>query len=367
MIGARAAAIRCASCCPSRPRRSASSCSTLYGAEIVALARRARLERRRRSWRASSPPRTRRSTCRSSTRTRRTPRRTTAAPPRDPARAARSVDAFVAGLGTGGTLMGSPARLREANPDVQIVAAEPLQGDPVSGLRSLDDGYMPEVLDVTQLDRKLLVTNGEAVRGLRPAGPRGGRSSPASPPARRARRLPRRRRARRARVVVMRACRTAAGSTCPPGSGARPRRARGRHGVTALVVDGRRCRGRSPTSSSRMRARAAERGLRHPRRPRRRAVRFHPARNADASPYRYTIEPRDQLQSSRDRGRRRRRARDLPLAHALGRRIPSRTDVDLAFWPDAAYLIVSLEAGTPDLKAFAIRDGGIARRDLVIA
>jgi cysteine synthase B len=78
-----------------------------------------------------------------------------------------SVDAFVAGLGTGGTLMGTGRALRESRPDVQIIAAEPLQGDPVSGLRSLDDGYTPEVLDISLLDRKILVSNGEAVRGLR--------------------------------------------------------------------------------------------------------------------------------------------------------------------------------------------------------
>ena len=77
------------------------------------------------------------------------------------------VDAFVAGLGTGGTLMGCSRRLREHNPDVQIVAAEPLQGDPVMGLRSLEDGYTPPILDITQLDRKVLVSNAEAVRTLR--------------------------------------------------------------------------------------------------------------------------------------------------------------------------------------------------------
>ena len=77
------------------------------------------------------------------------------------------VDAFIAGLGTGGTLMGTGRALRESNPAVQIVAAEPLQGDAVSGLRSLEDGYVPEILDVTRLDRKLLVSNAEAVRGLR--------------------------------------------------------------------------------------------------------------------------------------------------------------------------------------------------------
>jgi [CysO sulfur-carrier protein]-thiocarboxylate-dependent cysteine synthase len=77
------------------------------------------------------------------------------------------VDAFVAGLGTGGTLMGTGRRLREENPDVQIVAAEPLQGDPVMGLRSLEDGYTPPILDIRELDRKVLVSNGEAVLALR--------------------------------------------------------------------------------------------------------------------------------------------------------------------------------------------------------
>ncbi len=77
------------------------------------------------------------------------------------------VDALVAGLGTGGTLMGTGARLREAFPDVQVVAAEPLPGDPVMGLRSLEDGYVPPVLDVAQLDRKLLVSNTEAAAAVR--------------------------------------------------------------------------------------------------------------------------------------------------------------------------------------------------------
>jgi cysteine synthase len=77
------------------------------------------------------------------------------------------VDAFVAGLGTGGTLMGNGRRLREVNPDVQIVAAEPLQGELVMGLRSLEDGYTPPILDISELDRKVLVSNGESVLALR--------------------------------------------------------------------------------------------------------------------------------------------------------------------------------------------------------
>jgi cysteine synthase B len=77
------------------------------------------------------------------------------------------VDVLVAGLGTGGTLMGTGERLRESFPDVVVAAAEPLPGDPVMGLRSLADGYVPPILDVSKLDRKLLVSNEESVRGLR--------------------------------------------------------------------------------------------------------------------------------------------------------------------------------------------------------
>jgi [CysO sulfur-carrier protein]-thiocarboxylate-dependent cysteine synthase len=77
------------------------------------------------------------------------------------------VDVLVAGLGTGGTLMGTGERLRESFPDVVIAAAEPLPGDPVMGLRSLEDGYVPPILDVAKLDRKLLVSNAESVAGLR--------------------------------------------------------------------------------------------------------------------------------------------------------------------------------------------------------
>ena len=83
------------------------------------------------------------------------------------AEALHRVDAFVAGLGTGGTLMGAGERLRESFPDVLVAAAEPFQGDLVYGLRSLADGYVPPILDVTKLDRKILVSNEESVAGLR--------------------------------------------------------------------------------------------------------------------------------------------------------------------------------------------------------
>jgi cysteine synthase len=73
------------------------------------------------------------------------------------------VDVLVAGLGTGGTLMGCSARLKRHRADISIVACEPMQGEPVMGLRSLEDGFVPPILDVAKLDRKLLVANRDAL------------------------------------------------------------------------------------------------------------------------------------------------------------------------------------------------------------
>ena len=73
------------------------------------------------------------------------------------------VDAFVGGLGTGGTLMGNARRLKEENDDTLVVAAEPLQGELVQGLRSLEDGYIPPIIDLDLLDRKIFVSNRDSV------------------------------------------------------------------------------------------------------------------------------------------------------------------------------------------------------------
>jgi cysteine synthase B len=74
------------------------------------------------------------------------------------------IAAFVAGLGTGGTLMGNARRFKEELGDqVTIVAAEPMQGEPVQGLRSLDDGFIPPIIDLSLLDRKIFVTNRDAI------------------------------------------------------------------------------------------------------------------------------------------------------------------------------------------------------------
>src|SRR6059058_5335468 len=74
---------------------------------------------------------------------------------------------FVAGLGTGGTLMGVGRRLREHNPGVKIIAAEPELGELVYGLRSLDEGFVPPIFDESILDRKFLVGAADALRATR--------------------------------------------------------------------------------------------------------------------------------------------------------------------------------------------------------
>jgi [CysO sulfur-carrier protein]-thiocarboxylate-dependent cysteine synthase len=73
------------------------------------------------------------------------------------------VTAFVGGLGTGGTLMGNGRRLKEENPETLIVAAEPMQGELVDGLRSLDDGFIPPIIDISIFDRKIMVSNRDAI------------------------------------------------------------------------------------------------------------------------------------------------------------------------------------------------------------
>ena len=77
------------------------------------------------------------------------------------------VDVFVAGLGTGGTLTGVGRFLKGARPGMRVVAAEPLPGELVQGLRSLEEGFVPPVLDESMLDDRYLVSNRDAVIGLR--------------------------------------------------------------------------------------------------------------------------------------------------------------------------------------------------------
>jgi cysteine synthase B len=73
-------------------------------------------------------------------------------------------DMFVAGLGTGGTLMGNARRLKEHNPNIKIVAVAPEPDDFISGLRRLEDGFIPPILDLNMLDARILVDSLNAFR-----------------------------------------------------------------------------------------------------------------------------------------------------------------------------------------------------------
>jgi cysteine synthase B len=77
------------------------------------------------------------------------------------------LDAFVAGLGTSGTLMGVGRYLKEQNPKVKVLAVEPPAGELVQGLRSLEDGFVPPIFDASVLDGKSIVYPRESIAWLR--------------------------------------------------------------------------------------------------------------------------------------------------------------------------------------------------------
>lgn len=74
------------------------------------------------------------------------------------------VDLFVAGIGTGGTLMGVGKRLREYRPEVKIIGVEPEKDSPIEGLRNLSLGLVPEIYDQRLLDGKIMVKKSEALK-----------------------------------------------------------------------------------------------------------------------------------------------------------------------------------------------------------
>jgi len=77
------------------------------------------------------------------------------------------IDVFVAGIGTGGTLMGAGRRVREAFPRARIVGLEPHLGEYLQGLRSLDDSFQPPLLDLSQLNGRWIVTAAESLRAAK--------------------------------------------------------------------------------------------------------------------------------------------------------------------------------------------------------
>ena len=139
---------------------------------------------------------------------------------------------FVAGLGTTGTLMGTGRYLREKQPDIEIIAAEPRYGELVYGLRNIDEGYVPELYDATVLTRRFSVGTQDAVLRTRQLveveGIFAGFSTGAVLHAALVDRAPGGQ-GRPQRRTSRSWSRTAAGNTCPPARTAAPSRTPKRH------------------------------------------------------------------------------------------------------------------------------------------
>ena len=255
------------------------------------------------------------------------------------------VDALVAGLGTGGTLMGTGARLREAFPDVQVVAAEPLPGDPVMGLRSLEDGYVPPVLDVDATrPQAARVEHGSrrgGSRAPRARGPvrrrlgRSGRARRAAHRGRAARGLGRRRRTGRRRLEV---------SLGPVLEWRRDRRGGALVVVPAAIRDELSAHAAEEAPNECCGLLVFRDGV---------AERYERGRNTLASPYRYELEIDPALWFLEDEGY------ELAVFHSHPETepIPSRTDRELAgLWSGRPFLIYGLKLD--ELRAWRIaRDG----------
>ena len=74
-----------------------------------------------------------------------------------------NVDVLVAGIGTGGTITGPSRRLREVNPEIEVVGIEPKLGESLQGLRSMSEGYVPPLVDLAMLDGRFLVDSATAI------------------------------------------------------------------------------------------------------------------------------------------------------------------------------------------------------------
>ena len=84
---------------------------------------------------------------------------------------------------------------------------------------------------------------------------------------------------------------------------------------------------------------------------------FHPARNADASPYRYSVHAEDLLRIALRIDESGDDVAAIYHSHTMSPASPSRTDMELATWPEAAYLIVSLKSDPPEIRAWRLAEG----------
>src|SRR4051794_5515903 len=91
------------------------------------------------------------------------------------------------------------------------------------------------------------------------------------------------------------------------------------------------------------------------------------AENAEGSPLRYSIDAKEQFRLMREIEDAGQELVGIYHSHTKSAAYPSQTDVNLAGWPDAVYVIVSLEdPGSPDVRGFWIREGEIADAELVV-
>jgi [CysO sulfur-carrier protein]-S-L-cysteine hydrolase len=95
-------------------------------------------------------------------------------------------------------------------------------------------------------------------------------------------------------------------------------------------------------------------------------LRYVPCRNALASPVRYTIHPEDLLRVAIDADDAGGVIWGIAHSHVRSPAVPSPTDVDLAYYPDAVYLVVSL-SDAPALRAWRIADGSAREVELELA
>jgi proteasome lid subunit RPN8/RPN11 len=92
----------------------------------------------------------------------------------------------------------------------------------------------------------------------------------------------------------------------------------------------------------------------------------YPARNSEASPLRYNLDPKDQFRIMSEMEERGEELSAIYHSHTASPAYPSQTDINLAAYPDAIYLIVSLAEDEAPLRGFEIRDGEVTEVDLAV-
>jgi proteasome lid subunit RPN8/RPN11 len=97
------------------------------------------------------------------------------------------------------------------------------------------------------------------------------------------------------------------------------------------------------------------------------ATKLYRAINAEASPYRYNVDPKDLLRIYRDLDEHGWDVLVIYHSHTHTEAYPSGTDIRLAAWPDAYYVLVSLQdKNNPVVRAFTIHDGKVEEEELRI-